>query len=262
MLTRCLLCCAALLGLLCSPLTALSQADKELTISAAISLKDAFEEIGKLFQKQHADVKICFNFGASGALAGQIEAGAPVDVFASAAQKDMDVLQGKGLLLARSRSNFARNSLVFIAPAKAAMHLRAADDLRMPDVKKIAIGNPATVPAGRYAIEALRSFQLYETLKPKFVFGENVRQVLDYVARGEVDAGIVYKTDAFVQPGGVSVFLQPPEESHSPVLYPIAVLAASKNVARAQQCVDFVSTAVEVRTILQKYGFAPASQQH
>jgi len=257
MLKKLLLVSALLFSVVCRPGTVLSQDGRELTVSAAISLKNVFEEIGLLFQQTHAGTKVSFNFGASGALAGQIEAGAPVDVFASASLKDMDVLQQKGLIMAPTRANFARNSIVFIAPAKSALHLKTADDLKKPGVKKIAIGNPDTVPAGRYAIDALAYYKLSDVLKDKYVLGENVRQVLDYVARGEVDAGIVYKTDALVQARDVAVFLQPPETSHRPVLYPIAAIAGSKNIGLAKRFIDFVAVSGEAHKILQKHGFVP-----
>ena len=176
-----------------------AQSTREITVSAAISLKNAYEEIGKIFTERNPGVKVIFNFGGSGDLARQIEAGAPVDVFASAASKDMDDIGRKGLLAANSRKDFARNTVVLIKSVKSTIGLSSLKDLLMVEVKRIAVGNPKTVPAGRYAEEVLKHFSLWEALKDKLVFGENVRQVLDYVARNEADAGLVYSTDAAVR---------------------------------------------------------------
>ena len=159
-------------------------AGEELTVSAAISLKNAFEDIGRQFEKSHPGVKVLFNFGASGDLARQIEAGAPVDVFASAALKDMDELDRKGLIRSGSKMDFAGNTLVLVFPNHSPIPGKSLQDLKDGRIQRIAIGNPKTVPAGRYAQEVLTRLQLWEILKNKLILAENVRQVLDYVARG------------------------------------------------------------------------------
>ena len=128
-----------------------AQIEKEITVSAAISLKDTFEEIGTIFKESHPEARLLFNFGASGDLARQIEAGAPVDVFASAAQKDMDDIEKKGLILSATRTNFAGNSVVLVKPSQSSIRIESFEDLRKAEVKRIVIGNPNTVPAGRYA---------------------------------------------------------------------------------------------------------------
>ena len=151
-----------------------------------------------------------------------------MDVFASASLKEMDDLNAKDILLKNTVVNIAKNSIVLIQPAHARVALKSFNDLTKEAVKKIAIGNPKTVPAGRYAEETLQYFKIFETLKDKFIFAENVRQVLDYVARDEVDAGIVYLTDALVMKEKVKVVVKAPEESHKPVIYPIAVLKGQK----------------------------------
>ena len=137
-----------------------------------------------------------YNFGASGDLQKQIEAGAPIDVFLSAAQRQMDELEKQNLIVAASRRAFARNVLTVIKPADSRIDIAKPADLLDARVGRIVIGNPKTVPAGQYAEESLRALGLWERLQPKLVFSENVRQALDYVARGEVDAGFVYTTDA------------------------------------------------------------------
>ncbi len=230
------------------------QSTHTVTISAAISLKNAFEEIGKIFTKRNPGVKVNFNFGASGDLARQIEAGAPVDVFALAASKDMDDIGQKGLLAANSRKDFARNTVVLIKPVHSTIGLSSLKDLLRGEVKRIAIGNPKTVPAGRYAEEALRHFSLWEALKDKLVFGENVRQVLDYVARDEVDAGLVYSTDAAVRGTDVKTVEKLPADSHQPVIYPIGVIKGTKDEPLARAFVDSVISP-EGQKILSQYGF-------
>jgi molybdate transport system substrate-binding protein len=234
--------------------------DSEIIVSAAISLKNAFEDIGRIFQERNPDAKLLLNFGASGDLARQIEAGAPVDVFASAAQKDMDDLDRKGLIIKGTRKDFAGNKVVLIISAKSAIHPTSFNDLRRGEIQKIAIGNPKTVPAGRYAEEVLRYFDLWEVIKDRLIFAENVRQVLDYVARGEVDAGMVYSTDALVRAKEVRVVAEAPEQSHAPVVYPIAVVMGSKKEVFAREFIAIV-TSKEGEKILEKYGFRVLGQR-
>ena len=229
-------------------------ANREITVSAAISLKDAFEEIGKIYMERNPLVKVIFNFGASGDLARQIEAGAPVDVFASASPKDMDDIDRKGLLVPDSRKDFARNTVVLIQSVRSTIGLDSMRDLLRAEVKRIAIGNPKTVPAGRYSEEALRHFNLWEALKDKLVFGENVRQVLDYVARNEADAGLVYSTDAAVRSKDIRVVEKLPADSHQPVIYPIGVIKGTRAESKARSFVDFV-VSPEGQKILGRYGF-------
>jgi molybdate transport system substrate-binding protein len=226
----------------------------DLTVSAAISLKDAFEDIGRVFKEKKPGVKLVFNFGGSGNLARQIEAGAPVDVFASAAQKDMNDIEKKGLLSPNSRREFGRNTVVLIQPAHSTVSLGSVRDLPKHEIKRIAVGNPRTVPAGRYAEEALRHFNLWEALKEKLVFGENVRQVLDYVARNEADAGLVYSTDAAARSKDVRIVEKLPADSHQPVIYPIGVIKGTKAEPLARAFVDFVASP-EGQKILSQYGF-------
>jgi molybdate transport system substrate-binding protein len=237
-----------------------AQSTYEITISAAISLKNAFEDIGRIFQEKNPGGRLLFNFGGSGDLARQIEAGAPVDVFASAAQKDMDDLDQKDVIVKGTRKDFAGNSLVLIIPTKSAIHLASFNDLRREEIQKIAIGNPKTVPAGRYAEEVLRYFNLWDGIKDRLIFGENVRQVLDYVARGEVDAGMVYSTDALVRAKEVRIVAEAPEQSHRPVVYPIAVVKGSKKEALAKEFISVV-TSREGEKILERYGFRVSGQR-
>ena len=249
---------ASLLLLCCSILffnSALyAEPQQELTVSAAISLKNAFDEIGKAFEAEHKGAKVHFNYGASGDLKKQIEGGAPVDVYASASPKEMDELKKQDRILQDTVVNFAQNSIVLIQPADARAALPSFNDLKKEEVKRIAIGNPKTVPAGRYAQETLEYFKVFDALKNKFVLAENVRQALDYVARGEVDAGIVYLTDAKLMTNKVKIAVIAPETSHKPVIYPIAVVNGTKNEVLAKEFVKSI-TSEQTRRILEKYGF-------
>jgi molybdate transport system substrate-binding protein len=251
-LFRIVVCFAALI--ICTEIRAQPISTHEITVSAAISLKNAFEEIGKIFMQKHPGTKVIFNFAGSGALARQIETGAPVDVFASAAQKDMDDLGKRDLIVVNSRKDFAKNGVVLVKPARSTIPLQTLTDLQKKEIRKIAIGNPKTVPAGRYAEEALRHHNLWDALKDKLIFAENVRQVLDYVARNEVDAGLVYSTDAMAGSKEVKVAMKLPEGSHKPVIYPIGMIKGTKEESLSKAFVDFVISE-EGQRILSRYGF-------
>lgn len=224
----------------------------EITVSAALSLKAPFEEMGRSFEAK-TGTKVIFNFGASGMLQRQIEGGAPSDVFASASPREMDSLETGGFLIKGTRSNFAGNALVLIVPSQSRLRPRSFEDLSKKETRRIAIGNPATVPAGKYAEEVLKSSGLWETLKDRIVLCENVRQVMDYTARNEVDAGIVFRTDAKAGKD-VEIISEAPQQSHKPVLY---VIAAIKGPGHDRLAKEFISLLMsdEGRKILKKYGF-------
>ncbi|GAB6127078.1 molybdate ABC transporter substrate-binding protein [Humidesulfovibrio idahonensis] len=223
----------------------------ELTVSAAASLTDAFKVIKAAFEKAHPGTTVTTNFAASGPLLRQIENGAPVDVFASADEKTMDQAVGKHLIMPGTRIDFVKNSLVLIQPADSKVVVKSIADLTQPGVKRIALGNPETVPAGRYTRECLTSAKLWEALQPKLVPGESVRQTLDYITRGEVDAGFVFATDAKI--AGAKVRLVQEAATTTPVTYPIAVVATSKNPL-AKAFVDYVA-GPEGQKVLHSYGF-------
>lgn len=225
----------------------------QITVAAAISLKDAFLSLAQTYRERTGD-KVNFSFGASGELMRQIEAGAPVDVFASAGQREMDDLESKALVEPGTRADFARNSLVIVAPARSTLTLEAVGDLAQPAVKRISIGNPKTVPAGMYAQQMLVHARLWQKLQPRLIFAENVRQVLDYVERGEVSAGIVYSTDVGIAHGSVRVAARAPDGSYGPILYPIAEIKGSPHQRAARDFVRFV-LAAEGQRALKKFGF-------
>ncbi|WP_367846325.1 molybdate ABC transporter substrate-binding protein [Rhodoferax sp. WC2427] len=225
---------------------------QQITVSTAASLTDAFKEIGPKFEASQPGATVRFNFAASGVLLQQIAQGAPVDVFASADQDTMDRAVAQKLVAPASRKNFATNSLVLVEPGQGGPGLKTLQDLAWPAVRKIAIGKPATVPAGRYTQQTLTSANLWTVLEPKLVQADNVRQVLDYVGRGEVEAGFVYRTDAILFGDKVKIVLTPP--GHAPVSYPVAVVGDSPQKALAQHFVNFLLTD-SAQQILAKYGF-------
>jgi molybdate transport system substrate-binding protein len=224
----------------------------ELTISAAVSLKDAFNEIAELNEKRNG-TKVHFNFGASGALQKQIEQGAPADIFASAGAKQMDDLATKALIVLSSRQDFARNELVLVVPPSG-VAVSSFADLNKGEVRKIAVGNPKTVPAGQYTEQMFTRLKLFPQIQSKLIFAEDVRQVLDYVVRGEVDAGVVYSSDALSAGAKVKVAARAAGDSHDPILYPIAVVKESQQKEAAQKFIDLVVSA-DGQSILTKHGF-------
>lgn len=223
-----------------------------LTISVAVSLTDAMKAIAPLYQQENQGVKIDYNFASSGSLQRQIEQGAPVDVFISAASKQMDALQGKKLIIEETRKNILRNSIVSIVPLSST-DISDFQDLTSSSVKKISIGEPESVPAGRYAREVLISLRIYDRLKEKIVFAKDVRQVLAYVETGNVEAGLVYQTDAKIS-DKVKIVAIAPESSHAPVLYPVAVIEDSKNAEAAKEFVQFLLSDAAGK-VFADYGF-------
>lgn len=224
----------------------------DLTVSAAASLTNAFRELAPLYEAQNPGTRVLLNFGASGALLQQIAKGAPADVFASADQETMDQAQGQSLIAAAERRNFVSNTLVVVVPADAKAAPRSVSELAQPAYARIAIGLPASVPVGRYTKGLLERAGLWGAIEPKVIGAQNVRQALDYVARGEVDAGFVYGTDAAALPGRVKVALTVPTEV--PVLYPIAPVAGSAQAAQARSFVAFMLSP-PAQAVLARHGF-------
>ncbi len=223
-----------------------------LTISAASSLQDAIQEIGNLYSQQNPNIKLTYNFGSSGSLRHQIEQGAPVDVYISAAEQHMDALENKNFLLDNTRQNLLKNEVVLIT-AHNNSDLDGFSHLKSDFVNKIAIGAPDSVPAGKYAKEVLDSLKLYQPLESKLVFAKNVRQVLAYVETGNVEAGIVYSTDAQVS-DRVKIVASAPRDSHSPIVYPIAIAQDSKYPEAAQYFLQFILSHA-AQNVFTEYGF-------
>jgi molybdate transport system substrate-binding protein len=233
-----------------SPVVA--QSNTNLLISAAASLKDVLEEIKPLYQQSKANISINYNFGASGALQQQIEQGAPADIFISAAKKQVDALEQKGLLVAGTRNIIAKNRLVLVVPNNT-VGVTSFYSLKDAKVKKIALGEPRSVPAGQYAQQVLEKLKIWEQIKSKLVFANNVRQVLASVETGNADAGLVYKTDAKISKN-VKVVVIADEKYHSAIIYPLAVVKRSKNVDAAKQFSQFLSSE-QAKAVFKKYGF-------
>jgi molybdate transport system substrate-binding protein len=229
---------------------------QEITVSAAISTKEAVEQLGRHFTQARPGVILRFNFGASGDLQKQIEAGAPVDLFISAGERQMDALDRQGLIRSETRRVFARNVLAVIKPVDSRVDLANAAALLDARVQRIVIGNPRTVPVGQYAEQSLRSLGLWGRLQPKLILAENVRQALEYVARGEVDAGFVYTTDIAVRVSQVKEAFRPPDDTYSPILYPVAVVKESRQPALASAFIDLL-VSPEGLSSLARLGFQP-----
>lgn len=222
------------------------------TVSGAASLTAAFGEIKQAFEKANPGVTVNTNFAASGVLLAQIESGAPVDVFASADQETMDRAQSKNLIDTASRKDFATNGLVLCKPREGKATVTSLASLSDKAVARIALGKPETVPVGRYTREALTAANLWEPLQPKMVFGDNVKQVQDYIARGEVDAGFIFATDAISAASKIDVVAEIP--TGTKVSYPIALVERSKGNADAKAFAAFVLSPAG-QDILARYGF-------
>jgi molybdate transport system substrate-binding protein len=224
----------------------------DLTVSAAASLTNAFQELKPLFEAAHPGTTVLYNFAASGALLQQIAKGAPVDVFASADQETMDAAQKQALVAATARRDFVSNALVVIVPGTGTKAPAALNELAQAGYQRIAIGLPASVPVGRYTKSVLEQAGLWGAIEPRMIGAQNVRQALDYTARGEVDAAFVYATDAALMPDKVKVALVVPTPTR--ILYPIAPLAKAGNAEGAARFVAFVQS-TQAQGVLARYGF-------
>jgi len=239
-----------------SALAATSAASAEVTVFAAASLKEAMDEQAKRFGSV-AGSKVIVAYGGSNALARQIEAGAPADVFVSADEDWMDYLDQRHLLVAGSRSNLLSNELVLIAPAGSRQTLRIERPFDLAAAlgdNKLAMANPDSVPAGKYGRSALESLGVWKSVEKRVVRTDNVRAALALVARGEAAFGIVYRTDALAEK---SVRIQDtfPGTTHAPIVYPAALVAPGRSTA-AKALLDFLRSGA-ARVIWEKYGFVP-----
>lgn len=229
-------------------------AEQQITVSAAASLTDAFKEIGAKFETARPGTVVRFNFAASGVLLQQIAQGAPVDVLATADEETMNRAAEQKLVDARSRGDFATNSVVLVVPVQGSPAPSTLAELAAPGVKRIAIGKTATVPVGRYTKQLLEAAGWWAALEPKFVQADSVRQVLDYVARGEVEAGFVYRTDAALMADKVRVALLP--AGQAAVRYPVAVVSESRQQPLARGFAAFL-VAPAAQAVLARFGFGP-----
>ncbi len=229
-----------------------AQEPVRILVSAAASLQDALNEIIPLYEKSHPSIRVTLNAAGSGTLETQIEQGAPTDVFIAAAPQFMDPLELKGLLRSGSRINLLENRIVLVVP-KGTSKIANFRDLTRTDVRIVAMGDPASVPAGMYAQKILEALGIYDSVRHKAVLGADVRQVLGYVESGSADAGIVYATDA-VASDRVSVVAEAPADSTPPIVYPAAVIRDSAHPDSAQDFLQFLRSD-DARTVFRRLGF-------
>lgn len=224
-----------------------------LTISAAASLKDALGEVQKLYIKDNSNVKFTDNFGASGTLQQQIEQGAPTDIFFSAGKTQVDALKTEGLLVDNTITNILKNEVVLVVPKSSTLSIKNFNSLTAASVKKIALGEPKTVPAGKYALDVLTSLKISDAITSKVVYGKDVKEVLTWVETGNADAGIVYATDAKISTK-VKVIATAPKNSHKDIVYPAALIKSSKNAYASKKFIKFLSSS-SAKKVFEKYGF-------
>lgn len=225
--------------------------DASITVSAAASLKEAMEEI-KTKVKEEKGIELTLILSSSGTLQKQIEEGAPTDIFISAGQKQMNTLESERLIDKDSRKDLLTNKLALVVSNDYKEKINTVEDLANNDIK-ISIGDVNTVPAGQYAKESLISLNIWDKINNTIVYGKDVKQVLTYVENGDVAAGIVYRSDAITLKNSfiLSTF---DEKSHSPIVYPAAIVSASKDKASAKIFMDYLN-ANEAKLIFEKYGF-------
>ena len=225
----------------------------ELTILAAASLTDVCAQLKNEYEKENPDVKLLFSFGGSGALQAQIEAGAPCDLFISAATKQMKALVEKNLMEEGSVSNLLENKVVLILPKDSSLKLSSFEDLTLPQVKMIAIGEPDSVPVGQYTKAICQKLGSWESVSKKANYASDVRTVLSWVEEAACDCGIVYATDAAVSQK-IRVVAEAPEGSCPPVIYPVGIVKNSRQKAAAKKFEDFLFSK-RVSEIYSKAGF-------
>jgi molybdate transport system substrate-binding protein len=228
----------------------------EVQVFAAASLTDALKEIATTYEKS-SGTHIVFNFAASNVLETQIKAGAPADIFFSADEAKMDELEKANLVTKGSRYDLLSNSLVIIVPADSSATLTSAEQLADPKFKKIALGQPQSVPAGIYAKDYLTKIGIWDKVSAQVIPCESVRAALAAVETGNTDAGIVYKTDA-LHSKKVKIAYEVPVARGPVIAYPVALLQDSKNAAAAKKFLDYLSFPSSLETF-EKYGFITKS---
>ena len=225
----------------------------ELIVSAAASLTDVANELATLYKETAPNVTVTYTFGASGTLQTQIEEGSPTDIFMSASPTQVKALNDKGLLLEGSAKDLLLNKLALIVPKDSTLGLTGFEDLATDKVTKVALGEPTAVPAGKYAETVFTAIGNLDAVKAKANYGSDVRQVLTWVESGEVDAGVVYLTDALTS-DAVTVVAQATDAQAGKIVYPVAIVKASAHPEDAQAFIDFLSTDDAV-ALFEKYGF-------
>ncbi|WP_342431910.1 molybdate ABC transporter substrate-binding protein [Neobacillus sp. FSL H8-0543] len=229
------------------------QREIELTISAAASLNAALSEIKTNFEQENKHISLFYNIGGSGTLHQQILQGAPVDIFLSASNVQFKELTKKGFIDKHDQVDLLSNQLVLITNKDNPAVFKQFSDLQEGVIKKIAIGTPETVPAGMYAKQTLQNLGLWEILLPKIIQTKDVSQVLAYVETGNVEAGIVYMTDAKIS-DKVKVVSVAEQDAHDTIIYPAGIIKSSKNKEEAALFLSYLQS-TSAKTIFEKYGF-------
>jgi len=225
----------------------------EIIVAAGASLTEAINELIPLYCAKEGNVKIIATYGSSGSFQKQIEQGAPVDLFISASPKQILALDKEGLLVAGSTQNLLYNSLLLITP-RDRTGITSFADAGTGKIRQIAIGEPSSVPAGQYAAQIFDSLGILDEVKAKSVYAKDVRQVLAYVESGEVDAGVVYATDAALSKS-IRIAAKAPNGSHDPVVYPAAIVKASVNQEATAKFLKWLA-GPDARAVFSRYGFA------
>ncbi|MDF2822229.1 MAG: hypothetical protein K0R15_2677 [Clostridiales bacterium] len=221
-------------------------------IACAASLQNVMEELQTIYKAQQPDISITFTFGSSGSLQQQIQQGAPIDVFISAAQKNMNVLLDEDLILESTKIDLLENKVVLIVPKESKLGISSFEDITKATI--IALGDPETVPAGQYAEEIFTSLNILDDIESKVTYAKDVTEVLTWISTGNVDAGVVYATDAMISKD-VEVVAEAPKGSCSKVIYPVAITKETNEIEAASIFVDFLMTK-EARAIFEQYGFS------
>ncbi|MBD7983332.1 molybdate ABC transporter substrate-binding protein [Sporosarcina sp. Sa2YVA2] len=227
--------------------------DVEIMVSAAASLTDALNNLKNVYEENNENVLVTFNFGSSGKLATQLEQGAPSDLFLSASVKDMDKVTSLGLINEASKVNFTRNALVLITHTDSDLQMTSFEDIDPDNIGHFAVGEPESVPVGRYTKDVFDHLGMWNALKSHMVMGSDVRQVLTHVEMGNADLGVVYSSDAFIS-DKVKVLAEADPAWHAPIVYPGAVISEAKQPQAAQDFLDFL-TSDEGKNVLKEYGF-------
>lgn len=234
-------------------LAALPAISDEIRVAAAISLRDALTDIQKAYEAQTGR-KVELTFGSSGQMLAQVRNGADIDLFIAAASTQVDQVIEEKLADEASRKTVVYNSLVVVVPPDSKLGLTTFAGLAEAPLKRLAVGEPRTVPAGQYAASALKGAGINAALAGRLIYGSNVRQVLSYVERGEVDAGIVYATDAKQAGNAVKVAAGVDAKLHEAIVYPAVIIGQSRNKRAAKQFLDFLATDT-ARKLFEARGF-------
>ncbi|MEO5956148.1 MAG: molybdate ABC transporter substrate-binding protein [Nitrospiraceae bacterium] len=230
-----------------------------LTIVAANSLRDAFRKVLPLFEAQHPEINVRVIYGPSQTLRSQIEQGAPVDVFLPSLFEEIEQLEKKGLVIQGTKRAYAGTSLVLITSATHPAPIGSIQDLQTVPIRRIAVGDPKSSSVGKVAAQFITYNKLDAQLKSHYVFGEHSRAVLDLVANGEAEVGVLYRTDAF-ENAKVRILDTIPVGSHTPIRYGVAATWTAKNLSGAGDFITFLLTP-EIQTLLQESGFDRAAPQ-